>query len=116
MSFLDDLAFGPSGGRKAWLRALLIAPRRSRGASPRCSITLVSGDYAFLRASILTGSPTGAYHALGDRLAARALKKNGHLTVVATAGSVENIARLVGENGRLRSGVRFRAGWRAGAG
>ena len=60
----------------------------------------VSGDYAFLRASILTGSPTGAYHALGDRLAARALKKNGHLKVVATAGSVENIARLVGENGR----------------
>ena len=37
---------------------------------------LVSGDYAFLRASILTGSPTGAYHALGDKLAARALKKN----------------------------------------
>ena len=60
----------------------------------------VSGDYAFLRATILTGSPTGAYHALGDRLAARALKKNGHLKVVATAGSIENIARLVGENGR----------------
>jgi TRAP transporter TAXI family solute receptor len=60
----------------------------------------VSGDYAFLRATILTGSPTGAYHALGDRLAARALKKNGHLKVAATAGSIENIARLVGENGR----------------
>ena len=60
----------------------------------------VSGDYAFLRASVLTGSTTGAYHALGDRLAARALKKNGHLKVVATAGSVENLARLVGENGR----------------
>ena len=60
----------------------------------------VSGDYAFLRASILTGSPTGAYHALGERLAARALKKNGHLKVVATDGSVENIARLVGQNGR----------------
>ena len=60
----------------------------------------VSGDYAFLRAAILTGSPTGAYHALGDRLAARALKKNGHLKVAATAGSIENIARLVGENGR----------------
>ena len=59
----------------------------------------VSGDYAFLRASVLTGSPTGAYHALGDKLAARAHKKNGHLKVVATAGSVENIARLVGENG-----------------
>ena len=60
----------------------------------------VSGDYAFLRASILTGGPTGAYHALGERLAARALKKNGHLKVVATAGSIENIARLVSESGR----------------
>ena len=60
----------------------------------------VSGDYAFLRASVLTGAPAGHYHATGERLAARALKRNGHLTVVATAGSVENIARLVGEHGR----------------
>ena len=90
--------------------------RRSRG--DRCGLLYytVSGDYAFLRASILTGSPTGAYHALGDRLAARALKKNGHLKVVSTAGSVENIARLAGENGALRSRLRFRAGWRADAG
>ena len=60
----------------------------------------VSGDYAFLRASVFTGAPTGQYHAIGERLAARALKRNGHLGVVATAGSVENIARLVGENRR----------------
>ncbi len=60
----------------------------------------VSGDYAFLRASIFTGAPTGQYYATGERLAARALKKNGHLSVVGTAGSVENIARLVGQNGR----------------
>jgi uncharacterized protein len=67
----------------------------------------VSGDYAFLRASVYTGSPTGQYHAIGDRLAARALKKNGHLQVVATAGSVENIARLAGENGRCVPGFAF---------
>ena len=60
----------------------------------------VSGDYAFLRASIFTGGPTGAYHALGEQLAARALKKNGHLKAVVTAGSIENIARLLSENGR----------------
>ena len=60
----------------------------------------VSGDYAFLRASVFTGTPNGQYHATGERLAARALKRNGHLSVVATAGSVENIARLVGQNGR----------------
>jgi len=59
----------------------------------------VSGDYAFLRASIYTGAPTGQYYAVGDRLATRARKKNGRLRVVATAGSVENIARLVGESG-----------------
>ena len=99
MSFLDDLAFGPSGGRKAWARGLLIALAVLAVAAGLLYYT-VSGDYAFLRASVLTGAPTGAYHALGDRLAARALKKNGHLKVVATAGSVENIARLVGENGR----------------
>jgi TRAP-type uncharacterized transport system substrate-binding protein len=59
----------------------------------------VSGDYTFLRASVYTGAPTGQYHATGDRLAARALKKNGHLSVVTTAGSIENIMRLVGQNG-----------------
>src|SRR5271169_6995782 len=98
MSFLDQLAFGPGGDRKAWARGLLIAVAVLALAGGLLYYT-VSGDYAFLRASVLTGSPTGAYHALGDKLAARALKKNGHLKVVATAGSVENIARLVGENG-----------------
>jgi TRAP-type uncharacterized transport system substrate-binding protein len=99
MSLLDDLAFGPSGGRKAWARSLLVVLAVLALAAGVLYYT-VSGDYAFLRASVLTGSPTGAYYALGDRLAARALKKNGHLKVIATAGSVENIARLVGDNGR----------------
>ncbi len=98
-SFLDDLAFGPSGGRRAWLRSLLIA-LAILAVAAGLLYYLVSGDYAFLRASVLTGAPTGAYHALGERLAARAHEKNGHLKVVTTAGSVENIARLVGENGR----------------
>jgi TRAP-type uncharacterized transport system substrate-binding protein len=106
MSFLDDLAFGPSGGRKAWARGLLIALAVLAAAAALLYYT-VSGDYAFLRASVLTGAPSGAYHALGDRLAARALKKNGHLKVVATAGSVENIARLVGENGHCAPAFAF---------
>jgi len=99
MSFLDQLAFGPGGDRKAWARGLFIALAILALAGGLLYYT-VSGDYAFLRASIFTGAPTGAYHALGDRLAARALKKNGHLKVVATAGSIENIARLARENGR----------------
>jgi TRAP transporter TAXI family solute receptor len=106
MSLLDDLAFGPSGGRRAWLRALLIV-LAVLALAAGLLYYLVSGDYAFLRASVLTGSPTGAYHALGDRLAARALKKNGHLTVVSTAGSVENISGLVGENGRCAPAFAF---------
>ena len=99
MSFLDDLSFGPYGSRRAWTRGLLIALAVLAAAAALLYYT-VSGDYAFLRASVLTGAPSGAYHALGDRLAARAHKKNGHLKIVATAGSVENIARLVGENGK----------------
>jgi TRAP-type uncharacterized transport system substrate-binding protein len=99
MSFLDDLSFGPHGSRRAWIRGLLIALAVLAVAAALLYYA-VSGDYGFLRASVLTGAPTGAYHTLGDRLAARAHKKNGHLKVVATAGSVENIARLVGENGK----------------
>jgi TRAP-type uncharacterized transport system substrate-binding protein len=106
MSFLDDLAFGPHGNRRAWTRGLLIALALLAAAAALLYYT-VSGDYAFLRASVLTGAPTGAYHALGDRLAARALKKNGHLKVVSTAGSVENIARLVGENGQCSPAFAF---------
>lgn len=99
MSFLDELAFGPGRDRRAWTRGLLLAVAILAIAGVLLYLT-VSGDYAFLRASIYTGSPGGAYHTVGERLAARALKNNGHLDVVATAGSVENIARLVGEEGR----------------
>lgn len=106
MSFLDQLAFGPGGDRKAWAKGLLIALAILAGGAAILYFT-VSGDYAFLRASVLTGAPTGAYHAVGERLAARALKKNGHLKVVATAGSIENIARLAGENGRCLPAFAF---------
>ena len=99
MSFLDHLAFGPGGDRRAWASGLLIALGVLAVAGGLLYYA-VSGDYAFLRASVLTGAPTGAYHALGDRLAARALRKRGHLKVVATAGSIENIARLAGQTGR----------------
>src|SRR5580704_9511010 len=99
MSFLDQLAFGPGRDRRAWARGLLMAIAVLAIAAAVLYFT-VSGDYAFLRASIYAGAPTGQYHATGERLAARALKRNGHLSVVATAGSVENIARLVGESGR----------------
>ena len=106
MSFLDQLAFGPGRDRKAWIRVLLLALAILALAAGILYLT-VAGDFAFLKASIYTGAPTGQYHAIGDRLAARALKKNGHLRVVATAGSVDNIARLVGENGACTPAFAF---------
>jgi TRAP-type uncharacterized transport system substrate-binding protein len=99
MSFMDQLALGPGRDRRAWVGALLAAIALLAVAAAALYFA-VSGDYAFLRASVYTGAPTGEYHAVGERLAARALKKNGRLTVVATAGSIENIRRLAGENGR----------------
>ena len=106
MSFLDQLAFGPGRDPKAWARGLLMAIAVLVVAAGLLYLT-ISGDYAFLKASVLTGSPAGQYHAVGERLAARALKKNGRLNVVATAGSVENVARLLGQNGRCVPGFAF---------
>ena len=106
MSFLDQLAFGPGRDRKAWTRGLAMAIAVLAVAVGILYLT-VYGDYAFLRASVYTGTPTGEYHAIGERLAARALKKNGHLRVVATAGSIENLARLGGEKGHCAPAFAF---------
>jgi TRAP-type uncharacterized transport system substrate-binding protein len=51
-------------------------------------------DFSYLRASILTGSAGAYYHLLGTRLADRATRKHGSLTVIPTAGSIENVKRL----------------------
>jgi TRAP-type uncharacterized transport system substrate-binding protein len=54
----------------------------------------IARDYGYLRASILTGSVGGYYHALATRLAERAARGHGSLTVVPTAGSIENVKWL----------------------
>jgi TRAP-type uncharacterized transport system substrate-binding protein len=54
----------------------------------------IARDFGYLRASILTGSVGGYYHALAMRLAERAARGHGSLTVVPTAGSIENVNRL----------------------
>ena len=89
-------------------------PRAWRGkALARVSLLLVVGalvaalaaafgiarDYGYLQASILTGSAGGQYHALATRLAGRAAREHGSLTVLATAGSIENVQRLVAGGG-----------------
>ena len=67
MSFLDQLAFGPGRDRRAWARGLLLAMAVLAVAAAILYLT-VSGDYAFLRASVFTGAPTGQYHATGSDL------------------------------------------------
>jgi TRAP-type uncharacterized transport system substrate-binding protein len=57
-------------------------------------------DYGYLRASILTGSVGAYYHALATRLAERARREHGSLTVIPTAGSIENVSRLSSGQGR----------------
>lgn len=54
----------------------------------------VARDYSYLRASLLSGDPAGKYHALAMSLAARASRGHGHITVVPTEGSIDNIGRL----------------------
>ena len=46
----------------------------------------IARDYGYLQASIITGSAGGNYHALGMRLADRAMREHGRLSVVPTAG------------------------------
>lgn len=54
----------------------------------------IARDFGYLHASILSGNPGGYYHALATRLADRAKRGHGALTVISTAGSVENAKRL----------------------
>jgi TRAP-type uncharacterized transport system substrate-binding protein len=60
----------------------------------------VSHDYAYLHASLLAGAPGGRYHSLSTRLATRAQREHGSLIVVPTAGSIENVNRLIENQGR----------------
>ena len=60
----------------------------------------IAHDYGYLHASILTGSPGGQYHALAMRLSERARREHGTLTVISTAGSIENVSRLASNSGR----------------
>ena len=74
MSFLDELAFGPGRDWRTWVRALLMVVAIAALAAAILYFT-VSSDYAFLNASVYSGAPTAEYHAVADRLAARAHKR-----------------------------------------
>lgn len=65
----------------------------------------IARDYGYLRASILSGTPGGYYHTLATRLAGRARRGHGTLTVISTEGSIENVQRLA--SGRGHCGEMF---------
>jgi TRAP-type uncharacterized transport system substrate-binding protein len=60
----------------------------------------IARDYGYLQASILSGAPGGQYHGLATRLSERARRERGALTVIPTAGSIENVTRLVADRSR----------------
>src|SRR6516162_8977000 len=76
------------------LRRLLLLLAAAAAVAALASRFGVSHDYSYVRASQLRGAPGGRYHAIGTRLGARAKQEHGRLTVIPTAGSVENVARL----------------------
>src|SRR5262245_63155865 len=65
----------------------------------------IARDYGYLRAAILTGAAGCHYHTLATRLAERAKRGHGSLSVIATAGSIENVSRLI--SGRARCDEMF---------
>ena len=83
--------------RKIMVRGLVLLAASSIIAAIASSFGMVR-DFGYFRAALLAGTPGGAYYVLGTRLAERAKADGGRLAVVATAGSVENINRLVANN------------------
>ncbi|HEY7091165.1 MAG TPA: TAXI family TRAP transporter solute-binding subunit [Tepidisphaeraceae bacterium] len=94
------LVGGAAGAwRKAIARFLLLLVTAAAVAAVAAA-SGIARDYGYLQASILAGAPEGYYHVLAMRLAERAEREHGRLTVVSTAGSVENVARLTTARGR----------------
>jgi TRAP-type uncharacterized transport system substrate-binding protein len=87
-----------ASGRAVWrgkgpVRIVLLVAAGAAIAAIAAAFS-IARDYGYLHAAILTGSPGGHYYALATRLAERARREHGSLTVVPTAGSIENVSRL----------------------
>jgi TRAP-type uncharacterized transport system substrate-binding protein len=84
----------PAGWRgKGFLRLLLLLLSAALVAAFAANFG-IARDYGYLRASVLTGAAGGYYHTLATRLADRAKRGHGTLSVIPTAGSIENVGRL----------------------
>ena len=85
--------------RRGVLRAISILAVSAIIAAVASSFDVIR-DFGSFHASLLTGSPGGAYYILGSQLAERAKADRSRLDIVATAGSVENVSRLVADRDR----------------
>jgi TRAP-type uncharacterized transport system substrate-binding protein len=82
--------------RRGVLRAISILAVSAMIAAAISSLGTIR-DLGSFHASMLTGSPGGAYYNLGSQLAERAKRDGAQLDVVVTEGSVENVSRLVAD-------------------
>src|SRR5215470_13867803 len=90
----------------------LLGPRGARtGPSPTLKILIVIGvlgvlglllavtdpeaSLRHLKVGFLSGAVSGNYHAVVARVAAAARTRKGRITNLASAGSVENVSRLI---------------------
>src|ERR1700753_1314835 len=80
--------------RRGFIRALILLAASALVAALVSSFGLAR-QYGYLRASLLSGPTTGVYYTLATRLALRAKADHGELTAGATAGSIDNLDRLV---------------------
>jgi len=103
-----------------WKRVLGL-PTRAGSLSPGTKVALFVGALAALvvlvawidptpslrhvRVAVLSGSPTGNYFATVDRVAVEVSRRRGEVRNVSSAGSVENIQRLI--EGMKRCDVHF---------
>ena len=90
----------PAGWRgKGFLRLLLLLVAAALVAAFAANFG-IARDYGYLRASVLTGAAGGYYHTLATRLSDRAKRGHGTLSVIPTAGSIENVSRLTSGQAR----------------
>jgi uncharacterized protein len=99
MQSLMRVAVRPTNWRGKGLLRVLLLVGVAVAIAALASFFGIARDYGYLRATLLSGSPEGRYHALATSLAARASRGHGRIAVVATAGSVDNISRLANQAG-----------------
>jgi len=89
----------PAWRRRGILRAISILAVSAVIAAVISSWGMIR-DFGSFHASLLTGSRGGAYYSLGSQLAERTKVDGSRLDIIATAGSLENVSRLIADRNR----------------